>query len=138
MNLTLAQVSKVILTFSRNLQDPMIPPQIQTMCVKLLMGLSDNLMVQSSRIESRQLLVQILYTFTLRLTSLRDTFPTILKYHNRKASASTDENFSELPEIESFIDIGAVQPVRTCAKPLDGSAELVKGTSQLMRHALPI
>ncbi len=49
IQLTLPQISKIILAYSRNLQDITIPPQIQTMCVKLLLGLADNLVNQPSK-----------------------------------------------------------------------------------------
>ena len=42
---------RIILAYSRNLQDIAIPPQIQTMCVKLLLGLADNLVAQPSKPE---------------------------------------------------------------------------------------
>lgn len=51
IQLTLPQISRIILAYSRNLQDISIPPQIQTMCVKLLLGLADNLVNQPSKHE---------------------------------------------------------------------------------------
>jgi transformation/transcription domain-associated protein len=53
MQLTLPQISQIITAYSKNLQDVNIPPQIQTMCVKLLLGLADNLVQQPSKLEGK-------------------------------------------------------------------------------------
>ena len=51
IQLTLPQISQIITAYSKNLQDVNIPPQIQTMCVKLLLGLADNLVQQPGKVE---------------------------------------------------------------------------------------
>ena len=51
IQLTLPQISRIIIAYSKTLQDINIPPQIQTMCVKLLLGLADNLVNQPSKTE---------------------------------------------------------------------------------------
>jgi transformation/transcription domain-associated protein len=134
MELTLPQVGKIIMIYSKDLENPIIPPQIQTMCVKLLIGLcdkltglGDKLIDQPTRIEARRHAVQILDVFALRASSLKDTFSTVLKYHNRyKEDDVGNEIFSDPQKIESFIDIGFAQPIRTSQKPLETSSELLK------------
>lgn len=49
--ISLAQISKIITIFSRNLQDVAIQPQIQTMCAKLLLSLVENISVSPNRAE---------------------------------------------------------------------------------------
>ena len=50
--LSLEQLSKTITIFSKNLLDSSIPPQIQTMCAKLLLSLTDNIIEQKSKADS--------------------------------------------------------------------------------------
>ena len=71
-------------------------------------------------------------SFASRLTVMRDMFPTILIYHNKKKAAALnnnvfEDNFRELQMIEGFIDIGTVQPIRTTIKAIENSPEIVKG-----------
>jgi transformation/transcription domain-associated protein len=138
--LTLPQISKIIFMFARDLEDPSFPTQIQTMCVKLLIGLCDNLVNQGLKNEAREYAVQILEVFSLRLCSLKDTFETVLKYRNRSKGEdiSLHQKFSDLQTLESFIDIGYVQPIRTSLKPLESAVDLVKGIFKINRHEVSI
>ncbi|KAJ3311628.1 hypothetical protein HDV04_003892 [Boothiomyces sp. JEL0838] len=124
--ISLAQISKIITIFSRNLQDVAIQPQIQTMCAKLLLSLVENISVSPNRAEARPLFVRILDALGTRLTSLRDTFPTVLVLHNKKNSTTEQEKFGDLQELTSFIDVGLVQPIRITQQPLESTNELLK------------
>ena len=56
-------------------------------------------------------------------------FPTVLKYHEKKkasVSKGSEETFDALPEIEGFVDIGSVQPIRTTMKSFESAPEIVK------------
>ncbi|KAJ3319442.1 hypothetical protein HDV06_006328 [Boothiomyces sp. JEL0866] len=124
--ISLAQISRIITIFSRNLQDVAIQPQIQTMCAKLLLSLVENISVSPNRMEARPLFVRILDALGTRLTSLRDTFPTVLVLHNKKNSTTELEKFGDLQELTSFIDVGLVQPIRITQQPLETTNELLK------------
>lgn len=72
-------------------------------------------------------------SFASRLTAMRDMLPTVVIYHNKKKAMianGAEENFRDLQEIEGFIDIGTVQPIRTTVKSLENSVEIVKGESR--------
>lgn len=66
---------------------------------------------------------------------MHDMFPTVLKYHERKKASSAkngEENFVDLQEIEGFVDIGTVQPIRTTIKSMEGSPEILKGMNVVL------
>jgi transformation/transcription domain-associated protein len=78
-------------------------------------------------------------SFASRLTVMRDMFPTVLIYHNKKKAALAnsngfEENFRELQAIEGFIDVGTVQPIRTTIKAMENSPEIVKGKNESVRN----
>ncbi|KAH6600577.1 hypothetical protein BASA50_002141 [Batrachochytrium salamandrivorans] len=127
--LSLEQITKVIHIYSKNLHDLSFAPQIQTMCAKLLLSLIDNVVNQQSKPDARRLVVCILDAFSSRLYSINEIYPTIISFLKRKGSdksPSVEENFSTLLEMDGFLDIGYVQPIRTCARPLDGTTDLIK------------
>nr|KAJ3422805.1 hypothetical protein HK105_006243 [Polyrhizophydium stewartii] len=138
--LTLAQISRIIHIYSRNLHDPIFPPQIQTMCAKLLLSLIDNVVTQESKAEARKLLIRTLDAFATRLGAIHEMFPTVLAYLQRKRAADKDkaaeENFSQLLEMDGFVDLGYVQPIRTCSRPLDGCADLIKDFRTQIKNVL--
>ncbi|KAL5037675.1 transcription-associated protein 1 [Batrachochytrium dendrobatidis] len=127
--LTLDQITKVIYVYSKNLHDPSFQPQIQTMCAKLLLSLIDNVVNQQSKSDARRLVLRTLDTFASRLKSINDMHSTVIRFLKRKTTSqnsTTEENFSHLLEMDGFLDIGYVQPIRTCARPLDGAPDLIK------------
>ncbi|KAI8925789.1 hypothetical protein BC831DRAFT_256646 [Entophlyctis helioformis] len=129
--LTIEQITKIIHIYSRNLHDPAFPLQIQTMCAKLLLSLIDNVITQQSRPDARRLLIRTLDAFACRLGSIHAMYPTVVHYLKRKGAAKdtekpAEENYSVLMDMDGFLDIGSVQPIRTCTRPLDNSTDLIK------------
>ena len=120
------KIGKIIIICSRDLQDPSLPTQTQTLCVKLLIGVTENLIAQTNRAEARKYMIQILEAFAFRLESLKDIQPLCHKYHEVKKPFESELNYAEMQKIDSYIDIGFVQPVRTTAKPLQNVPDLVK------------
>ena len=103
-----------------------MPVQTQTLCVKLLIGVTENLIVQNSKYEARKYLIQILESFAFRLEALKEIQPLCHKFHEVRKPSEMDSNYSDLQKIETYIDVGYVQPIRTTAKPLQHVPDLVK------------
>eukprot|EP00842_Homolaphlyctis_polyrhiza_P006940 jgi/Hompol1/835/HPOL_000753-RA len=139
--LTLSQISKIIHIYSRNLHDPLFPPQIQTMCAKLLISLIDNIIMQPSKPDARRLLVRTLDSFASRLGAIHDMYPIVLKYVKRKAenekAKASENNLSNLLEMDGYIDLGYVQPIMTSARPLDGLLLGIKTALFALRSHTP-
>jgi transformation/transcription domain-associated protein len=116
MQLNTSQIRKVIALFSQDLQDPSISPTTQTMCVKVMLGLADSLQLQANKTEARSLLVQILDCFSLRLARLGEILVIVKE---TAGNQSIEENYIDMIQMNSFIDYGFVQPIRTSPRPLE-------------------
>ena len=75
---------------------------------------------------ARKLLIRTLDAFADRLSSMHEIFPTVLK--KKKFLKTDEENYSQqIPELDGFIDIGYVQPIKTSNRPFEGSVDLLRG-----------
>ena len=99
--LNLAQVSKVISIFSRSILDESLPVSIQTMCVRSLLSLVDNI-INNDEPEptgGRTMLLRIFRTLVSKVHILRVRIPAILRKEQEKHALAKEANTET---IESF------------------------------------
>lgn len=142
-DLKLSQLERIICCYAKYLHDSSFAPNIQTMCVKLLLNLVDCILKLNTALKGRELLFRILQAFTSKLVSLDRIFPVICKYHHKKVAAATSlhqsggpqrqDDFTQIPEYQGFLDLGFCQPIKTAQNQLDSNDSFVKGLSRLTR-----
>ncbi|KAI8907173.1 hypothetical protein EDD86DRAFT_232632 [Gorgonomyces haynaldii] len=124
--LSLQQISRIIYIYSKNLHDPRFPPQVQTMCCKLLLSMVENIVKQPSKDDVRHLLMRTLDAFSQRLGSLKDVF-----------AAAKDHPQSDQQTIDAYFDIGLSQPIHTASVLLDTTpADAIKDYRLQFRNLL--
>ncbi|KNC98645.1 histone acetyltransferase TRA1 [Spizellomyces punctatus DAOM BR117] len=138
-DLSIAQLSRAIHMYSRNLHDPNFAPNIQTMCAKLLLNIVDCLAGLDDKREARGLLLRILRTFASKFTSLRMAFPVVLEHHRRKKtqppqSQKASEGTPLLSDTDGYLDLGYAQPIRTYIRAFEGSPDVVKDIRFLFKN----
>jgi transformation/transcription domain-associated protein len=92
----------------------------------MLMGLSENLVIQPRKAEARSYLIVILQIFASRLAALKDIFPLSLEIHEKQKSSTEEQSFESILNSENYFDLGYVQPIRVSGKPFQSVPELVK------------
>jgi len=133
------QLSKTIYIYSRNLHDQTISPNIQTMCVKLLVNLVEEIVKLENKIEARKLLVRLLDTFSKKILSINTAFPIIIKhYYSQKNQllSQKSENFSNINPPKGYLDLEYAHPIRSCMGPFDASQDLIKEIGFLLKYLM--
>ncbi|KAJ3211873.1 hypothetical protein HDU67_004198 [Dinochytrium kinnereticum] len=132
------QISRIIHIYSKNLHDSSFAPNIQTVCAKLLLNMIDCLVDPAGTTrEGRILLIRILDTYARKFTALSLSFPSIVKAHmKKKTSATNQENFSFSLDMEGFLDLGYVQPIKTSVRMLDTSLDIVTDIRLLIKSLI--
>ncbi|KAJ3074848.1 hypothetical protein HDU98_010028 [Podochytrium sp. JEL0797] len=136
--LTSSQLAATIHLYARNLHDDSLSPNIQHMCAKLLVNLVDCLQ-DSSKPINRVLLIRILEAFAHKFTAMKNAFPSVMKHiHRNKApiNANSLDSFEVLPEMDGYVDLGMVQPIKTSARAFDGTHNLIKDMRFLVRMVI--
>ncbi|KAJ3100237.1 hypothetical protein HDU97_002421, partial [Phlyctochytrium planicorne] len=133
------QISRIIHIYSKNLHDSSFAPNIQTVCAKLLLNTIDCLVDNSTgNRDGRVLLIRILDTYARKFTALSLSFPSIIKAHMKKKSStnSTQENFSFSLDLDGFLDLGYVQPIKTTVRMLDTSQDIISDIRLLIKSLI--
>jgi transformation/transcription domain-associated protein len=128
-SLSVPQLAKTIVIFSRNLNDPAFAPNIQTMCAKLLLNLSEILKELPNKATGAVLLYRILDAYALRYASLAKHCPTVATFLRHPTSSV------EHPRLEFALDLGIVQPCASCLRAsLEGSVDLLRDIKFLFKN----
>ncbi|ORX76848.1 FAT-domain-containing protein [Anaeromyces robustus] len=132
------QLSKTIYIYSRNLHDQTISPNIQTMCVKLLVNLVEEIVKLDNEIEARKLLVRLLDTFSKKILSINTAFPIITKHYNsqKQQLSQKSENFADINPPKGYLDLEYAHPIRSCMGPFDTSQDLIKEIKLLLKYLM--
>jgi hypothetical protein len=117
--LTLPQLSKIVLVFSRVLHDATVPPSTQYTAVKTLLSVVDSVFQSKDRdIQmARDILVRVLRTFVEKLSSLQ-------------LNTSDQGEFGRSCDVVSF---GHEEHSSTDATSSDGNEDPVKGRKNIIR-----
>ncbi|KAI8897674.1 hypothetical protein BC833DRAFT_539959 [Globomyces pollinis-pini] len=123
--LSLTHLMQIIPILSNHMQDDRLTPPVQTMCCKILFSLAENIIAQPSKQEARHLLVRILDSLSGRLITLKSILPTVVSFHQR-SEKQEEPIYSEIQDIESFLDVGSIQPIRSTSRPMESTPDLLK------------
>ncbi|KAL6045043.1 putative transformation/transcription domain-associated protein [Balamuthia mandrillaris] len=95
-NLSLEQLTRVVYLFSRNIHDPSLPFNIQTMSAKLLLNLVECIARKNTAESShgRTLLVRILDNFVNKFSSLKKQIPKIVSQKPESIITAEEESAS--------------------------------------------
>ncbi|KAI9209824.1 uncharacterized protein BJ171DRAFT_609195 [Polychytrium aggregatum] len=135
-DLSLAQSSRVIDIYSRNLHDHSFPHNIPTMCAKLLLNLIETLINKLPKQDVRPLLIKILNAFIWKFGSLKMEFPVIQQYCARKkieAVGAQPPSEATDPLLDGYLDLPYIQPIRTSTRPYESSQDIVQDVRMLIR-----
>ncbi|KAL6601053.1 hypothetical protein U3516DRAFT_602921 [Neocallimastix sp. 'constans'] len=132
------QLSKTIYIYSRNLHDQRISPNIQTMCVKLLVNLIEEIVKLKDKAEARKLLLKLLDTFSKKILSINTAFPIIIKHYNtqKEQSLQKSENFADVNPPKGYLDLEYAHPIRSCIGPFESSQDLIKEIRFLLKYLM--
>ncbi|KAJ3022967.1 hypothetical protein HKX48_004725 [Thoreauomyces humboldtii] len=135
-DLSPTQLAMAIHMYSRNLHDSNFPPNIQTMCAKLLLNIVDCLTNIADKDEARRLLLRIMRTFGQKFASLRLSFPVVVEHHRRRRAQSqtTPDVTSFVDENDGYLDLGYAQPIRTYMRAYENSLDAVKDIRFLFKN----
>ena len=128
-DLTQEQIIKAVYIYERNLNDSSFAPNIQTMCVKLLVNLVDCIVKLEPNV-SKVLLYRILRAFSVRLNGLRDEFPVVLAVYQKRQKGDKFE------VDDGYLDIGYIQPIKISTRALDLSQDLGKDYRFLLKNLI--
>ena len=119
--------------YSRSLHDNRLPIHVQSMCVKMLLGIVESVCLITSKLDVRYLLMRALDAFSQRLSALRIMFPSVADYKAREV----DEYAPVLGQsMDGFLDLGQVQPILTSSKVLDGTGDALRELRSQFRTIL--
>lgn len=120
-DLSLTTLAHVIHIYSCNVLDPTLALSIQTMCSKLLLNLTENVIKADSE-EAGAILNRCIEAFTAKVEAVaasRDSWTSWLRPHNSpKPDGST-----EMDEV----DVERSKPIAAAAAMTDTSSDLVRG-----------
>ncbi|KAI8840240.1 FAT domain-containing protein [Chytridium lagenaria] len=133
------QISRIIHIYSKKLLDTSFVPNIQIVCAKLLCNMIDCLIdTTGTNREGRTLLIRILDAYSRKFTALSLSFPSIIKAHMKKKSVSNSiqESLSYNLDIDGFLDLGYVQPIKTATRMLDTFPDIVAESRALIKNLI--
>ncbi|XP_031475658.1 uncharacterized protein LOC116247605 isoform X2 [Nymphaea colorata] len=99
-DLSLAQLSRIVYLFSRNVHDSSLPVSVQTTCARLMLNLVESIYNKGDdeehREESRTMLLRVLDAFVGKFGTFKRTIPQLLKDGEEGKHSSLQSKF-ELP-----------------------------------------
>ncbi|KAI9362471.1 FAT domain-containing protein, partial [Zopfochytrium polystomum] len=135
-DLSWAQLGRVLSVYCRHLHDYSFSPSSQVICLRFLLSLVEAIGDKAGASEVRRVYVGMLECIALKFTAMKAAFPATIKmWHKRKSTpiSINHENMASGVELESFMDLGLSQPIRTTARPFDQSPDLMKEAKLLLK-----
>jgi transformation/transcription domain-associated protein len=122
-DLSIGTLSHVVHIYSCNLHDPSLAPSIQTMCSKLLLNLTENVVKTESE-EASLVLSRSLEAFVTKVEAVaatRDSWKKWMKSVN--AHANKEEGIQLIDEV----DVERAKPIAQFAAMTDNATDLLRG-----------
>ena len=123
--LNIVTLSHVVHIYSCNLHDPTLAPSIQTMCSKLLLNLTENVVKTDSE-EAGLVLGRSLEAFVAKVEAVAAT-----RDQWRKWMKSVDAEKGEGEEPVDEVDVERSKPIAQAAAMTDTATDLMRGKGRL-------
>ncbi|KAI9139518.1 hypothetical protein BKA69DRAFT_1040037 [Paraphysoderma sedebokerense] len=131
------QLSKIVYEYTKNLHDPTLSGNIQTMCAKLLLNLLDSVVRIPDKVLARSILIRVLNAFTSRFESLSFNLPNVIKaYQKKRVILGEESNIGNLPDSVDEIDFEHTKPIPTSAIPPDADTTRLNESRFLIRQLI--